>query len=174
MNLILCGMMGCGKTTVGKALAESLAWGFFDTDERIVDSYGEISEIFKQYGEDHFRRLEKEVVHTLVKKDRLVISTGGGLVLDEENVACLKDNGKVIYLQAKKETLVERLTGDSNRPLLEGEEALEEKIDRLLEVRAEVYERIADKWIEVDEKTPDEVVKEILAKIAEMGVTGTK
>ena len=77
-------------------------------------------------------------------------------------------------LQAKKKTLVNRLLGDTSRPLLSGEETLDEKIARLLEVRAKVYERIADECVEVDEKTPDEVVKEILAKIAEMGVTGTR
>lgn len=161
MNLILCGMMGSGKSTVGKLLAEVLSWEWVDTDELIVSRYGKITEIFEQKGEGYFRRLETEIVQELAKKDRLVISTGGGLVLKGENVSLLKKNGKLIYLRAKKETLALRLAADKDRPLLQTSETLDEKLTRLLKERAGIYEAVADRIIDVDEKTPADIVNEI-------------
>ena len=85
MNLILCGMMGAGKTTIGIKIAEITGRRWYDTDELIVDKYGKIADIFEYYGEPHFRKLETEIVKELAQKDGLVISTGGGLVLKKEN-----------------------------------------------------------------------------------------
>ena len=98
MNLILCGMMGAGKTTVGIKIAETVGLRWYDTDDVIVENHGKISDIFKRYGEEYFRKLETETVAKLSKKDGLVISVGGGLVLKEENVELLKRNGKIVYL----------------------------------------------------------------------------
>ena len=81
MNLILCGMMGAGKTTIGIKIAELTGRRWYDTDGVIVDKHGQISDIFEYYGEAHFRKLETETVRELVKMDNLVLSTGGGLVL---------------------------------------------------------------------------------------------
>ena len=163
MKLVLCGMMGSGKTTVGKLLAKTLAWEWADTDEYIVERYGDISELFAQKGDAYFREIETETVKMLAQKDRLVLSTGGGVVLRAENISLLKDNGIVVYLRAKKQTLVERLQGDNTRPLLQKEGSLDDEIERLLQEREELYEDSADVVLDVDGKTPEEITKEILA-----------
>ncbi len=165
MNLALCGMMGCGKTTVGKALAEACGKTLVDTDACIVEKHGAITEIFSQHGEPYFRDLETETVKALAKLDGLVIATGGGLTLRAENVALLKENGKVIYLRAKAKTLEQRLQTDQSRPLLQGDkESLKQKIQRLLQERESVYESVADFTVDTDGKTAKEIVFEILSK----------
>lgn len=164
MNLILCGMMGSGKTTVGLKIAEISGRKCYDTDGVIVERYGSIAEIFARYGEARFRALEKEIVRELTEQDQLVLSTGGGLVLKQENVELLKNNGKIVYLRARAETLCARLQGDRARPLLQSSgETLQEKVERLLAERAHVYERVADCVVDVDEKTPEKIATEIVA-----------
>jgi shikimate kinase len=164
MNVVLCGMMGVGKTTVGRCLAQSLDLRWMDTDEYIVEKYGEISGIFERFGEGYFRALETEVVKELVQEDGLVISVGGGLVLKEENIDLLKQNGKIIYLRARVETLAERLTADGTRPLLKTDgESLTEKIEKILTARAPIYESVADFTVDVDGKEPEKIVGEIIA-----------
>lgn len=158
MNLILCGMMGSGKTTVGLKLSELSGKTHCDTDEFIVEKYGEISTIFARFGEPRFREMETEIVQTLSEKDGLVISTGGGLVLKEENVRLLKKQGKICYLRASINTLQQRLAGDNKRPLLRDKDALQ----TLTKTRAPIYERVADFIVDVDEKTPEEIAREIL------------
>lgn len=165
MNVILCGMMGAGKTTVGIALATLLGWQWRDTDAVIEEKYGKISDIFATLGEPRFREMETEIVRELCPQEDMIISVGGGLVLKEENVALLKENGKIVYLRARKETLLSRLRSDTSRPLLQGEESLEEKIERLLRTRASVYESVADLIVDVDKKTPQEIAAEIVEKI---------
>ena len=164
MNIVLCGMMGAGKTVVGKMLANTLGWRWVDTDEMITAQYGAIPEIFERQGETCFRDLETQTVKTLTQKDRLVISTGGGIVLREENITLLKENGIIIYLRAQKETLVKRLQGDENRPLLKTDN-VNEKIDELLQARERIYEGVADVVVDTDEKTPKAIAEEILARI---------
>ena len=166
MNLILCGMMGAGKTTVGIKIAEKLGRRWYDTDEVITQQYGKISNIFEGKGEEYFRGLETQTVKLLCAETDLVISVGGGLVLRAENVELLKQNGKIFFLRAKKQTLLARLQGDKERPLLQGEECLEDKIERLLSTREAIYEKAADYIVDVDEKSPDKIADEILAKIA--------
>ena len=161
MNVILCGMMGCGKTTVGKTLSQKLGVNHCDTDALITQKYGEISTIFQRDGEMRFREMETETVRGLSDKDGLVIATGGGLVLKHENVDLLKKNGKIVYLRAQVETLKTRLAGDNQRPLLKEEGELE----RLMISRAPIYEGVADFVVDVDEKTPTEIAAEIVALI---------
>ena len=98
MNLILCGMMGSGKTTVGIKIAQRTGKSFVDTDALIEERYGKISDIFARFGEEYFRDLESEIVQELCRQDGLVISTGGGLVLRKKNVDALRQNGKIIFL----------------------------------------------------------------------------
>ena len=162
MNLILCGMMGCGKSTVGALLAKACARVFVDTDAVIVEKYGKITEIFQQYGEAYFRDLETELVKELVQKDGQVLALGGGLVLRKENVRLLKENGYIVFLRAGKEILLSRLRADKNRPLLQTEQSLEDRLDELLRARLPIYERVADFSISVDGKTPKEIVEEII------------
>ncbi|MFI3313297.1 MAG: shikimate kinase [Eubacteriales bacterium] len=98
-NLVLIGMMGCGKSTCGRALATALGRKFVDTDREIVRQAGmPISEIFATKGEAHFRQLETEVAKKLKNRKNLVIATGGGMILAEENRQCLRENGVIIFL----------------------------------------------------------------------------
>ena len=165
MNLILCGMMGAGKTTVGIKIAKKSGRRWYDTDEVIAQKYGKITDIFVKKGEPYFRDLETKTVKKLSANDNLVISVGGGLVLREENVAILKQSGIIVYLRATKQTLLYRLREDSTRPLLQGEN-LADKLDGLLSTRAPIYEKAADYIVCVDKKTPDEIADEILGIMA--------
>ena len=167
MNFALCGMMGCGKTTVGKLLAKLTDKTFVDTDACIVEKYGVISEIFACHGEAYFRDLETETVAELVVRDDLVIATGGGLVLREKNVAMLKETGKLVYLRTTADTLVQRLERDTERPLLHGgEETLRARIERILGERAKIYEKSADFTVDTDGKSAQEIADEILRIIS--------
>lgn len=166
MNLILCGMMGAGKTTVAKALAKLTARKVYDTDEQIVQKHGNISDIFARFGEGYFRDLETQTVKELSTAENAIISVGGGLVLRQENVEILKKTGKIVYLRASLHTLTERLQGDTARPLLQDEkESLQSKLTRLLNARGVVYEKAADLTLDVDKKTPEEIAEELLEKL---------
>ena len=165
MNLILCGMMGVGKTTVGVEIAKQTGRHWYDTDALITEKYGDIAEIFFNKGEGYFRQLETEIVKKLVREDNLVISVGGGLVLSKENVTLLKQNGVIVFLRARVETLLARLQGDTDRPLLQTEDALQNRIQALLSERMPTYESVADFTVDVDEKTPEKIAQEIVSKI---------
>ena len=164
MNIVLCGMMGAGKTAVGEQLANLLGCRWVDTDDLIVKSHGEIATIFERLGEEYFRGLETETVKALVREAGLVISVGGGLVLKGENVSLLKSNGTIVYLRASVETLAGRLQADTARPLLKGEEDLIEKLTNMLKTRAPIYEAVADLTVSVDEKSTEEIAQEIVAQ----------
>lgn len=164
MNLILCGMMGSGKTTVGVKIAELTDRRWYDTDALIVEQYGNISDIFTRYGEGYFRELETNVVKKLAEQDDLVISTGGGLVLKQENNDLLQKTGKIIFLRASIGTLLGRLQADNTRPLLQGlGESLQERLERLMAERGPIYERVADYVVDVDDQTPEELARKIVA-----------
>lgn len=166
MNLILCGMMGAGKTTIGIKIAELTGRRWYDTDGLIVDKYGKISDIFEYYGEAHFRKLETELVKDLVKQDNLIVSTGGGLVLKNENNELLKRNGKIVFLRATLDTLSVRLQVDKDRPLLHtAAENIQDRLAKLMKERAPIYEHVADYIVEVDNKTPEQIAKEIIALV---------
>lgn len=168
MNIILCGMMGCGKTTVGVRLAEKMNRKYVDTDAVIVERFGRIANIFEKYGEGYFRNLETEVVKELVQRSGLVIATGGGLVLKQENVELLKTNGRIVFLRAKVATLTERLQSDTERPLLQNAQSLRARIENLLKDRAQIYEDAADLSVDVDEKTPEQIAGEIMKWIGQV------
>ena len=170
MNVILCGMMGAGKTTIGIKIAELTGRRWYDTDGCIVDKHGKISDIFEYYGEAHFRKLETEIVKELSQKDGLVISSGGGLVLKKENNELLQRNGKIVFLRATVETLAKRLKVDGERPLLQtSTESIRQRLERLLKERMPVYEHVADLIVDVDGKTPEEIAKEVVQKIETSG-----
>ena len=163
MNLILCGMMGSGKTTVGIKIAQRTGKSFVDTDALIEERHGKISDIFARFGEDYFRDLESEIVQELCRQDGLVISTGGGLVLRKKNVDALRQNGKIIFLRASLETLSNRLRADSTRPLLQSEtESITARISKLLTERTSIYEGASSCVVEVDKKSVDEIAPEII------------
>ena len=168
MNLILCGMMGAGKTTVGIKIADLTGRRWYDTDDMITDRHGKISDLFEYYGEAYFRKIETEIIKELADMDDLVISTGGGLVLKKENNTILQKNGKIIFLRASIETLSQRLKVDGNRPLLQtSTESLRDRLQRLLGERMPVYEHVADYIVDVDGKQPEEIAAEIVALVGE-------
>ncbi len=155
-NIILIGMPACGKTTVASAYGEKV----YDTDAYIESIYGRISDIFANYGEDYFRKLETEAIKSICANDGCIISTGGGAVLCEENVHLFKQSGKIVYLRTKIETLLKRLVGDTSRPLLLGNRA--ERLAKLYTERTPIYERVADIIVDTDGLTPEEVLNRII------------
>ena len=163
MNIVLCGMMGSGKTTVGIRISELTGMRWYDTDDLIVDKYGRIADIFEYYGEERFRKLETETVHRIAGEDNCVISTGGGLVLKPENNELLKKNGKIFFLRATFETLLKRVRADETRPLLKNTGKTAETLGKLLKERTPVYEHVADYIIDTDGRTVQEIADEIVA-----------
>ncbi|HAU31868.1 MAG: 3-dehydroquinate synthase [Desulfotomaculum sp. 46_296] len=166
-NIILIGFMGTGKTIIGRKLADRLNWDFIDTDSEVERVTGKtIPQIFKQFGESRFRSEEKLVVRKLGKRKHLVVATGGGTVLDSENVACLRENGILICLTANLETILKRVKAGQSRPLLSGKEDLKQKIEELLSVRSQAYSA-ADINIDTSFDKPDQVVEKIIQNLQE-------
>jgi len=166
-NIILLGFMGTGKTAVGKALARELERDFLDIDELIEKESGiSISEIFFNFGEEHFRRLEAEKAKEVSKYENTVIATGGGIVLREENMKNLRKNGVLICLSARPEVIIARTKAEKNRPLLDTPYP-SETIKELLRFRAPLYAR-AEAMIDTSDLTIDEVVTEIKKIIGEI------
>ena len=161
-NIILMGFMGAGKTTIGKKLSKALNWEFIDTDAYIEEEQGrKISDIFAEDGEMAFRDMETDLLKRLQNgENQFVLSVGGGMPVREENRALLRNLGTVIYLKTSKEEIIRRVSGDKNRPLLQGGD-LEEKVTNLMNARECIYIETAHVEIVTDGKTPEQVVKEI-------------
>ena len=160
-NVVLTGFMGTGKTTVGRLLADRLGYEFVDTDAIIEERHGSIPQIFAAHGERTFRRYEREVAAELAARDRLVISTGGRLMLDPANAELLGGGAHVFCLTARLDTILARVTAagvTDERPLLAGSD-VEERIARLLEARAGAYAEFAQ--IATDLRTPEAVADEL-------------
>ncbi|HSR87697.1 MAG TPA: shikimate kinase, partial [Pontiella sp.] len=130
-NIVLVGFMGSGKTTVGKLIAEKTGMPLLDMDSIIEDRAGKtINEIFADEGEAHFRSLERSLVQELAATAGNIISTGGGIVLNSQNIADFEKSGLVVCLLADAETVLDRVKHDASRPLLAGDK--ESKIIALL------------------------------------------
>lgn len=162
-HIILIGFMGAGKTTVGKWLSRKLSWQLLDTDAMIeARADMTIARIFETQGEEAFRTTETEVLSGLAKRLKpVIISTGGGMPMREENRQMLRKLGWVVYLRVCPETVCERLARDVSRPLLAGGDR-REKVSALLNLRGPVYEETAHLVVDVDGKTPEEIGEEIL------------
>ena len=162
MNIVLCGMMGAGKTSVGIKIADLTGMRWYDTDELIVQKYGKIPAIFEFYGEERFREMESEIVRGISEEDNAVISTGGGCVLRPENSAALKKHGKIIFLKVDIAVLFERTGHTSDdRPLLKN--TTFDKMKELLDYRTPIYESCADHTIDTNGKDIEQVAREICA-----------
>ncbi|MFH1726973.1 MAG: shikimate kinase [Pseudomonadota bacterium] len=143
MNIILIGFMGCGKTIVGQRLASHLKRDFYDIDGEIENNAGmTISQIFEKHSEGHFRQLEKTTILRVSKLDNVVIATGGGAILDEENKMALKENGKVVYLTWAFNDLWQYIENCSKRPLLKNKS--KDEIEALFNERKKHYSKAAD------------------------------
>lgn len=165
-NIILTGYMGCGKTTVGKYVAKCLEYTFIDTDEMIAEQQcRSINEIFADDGEAAFRVMETELLKQLIdtKRDHLVISTGGGMPVREENRQLLALLGRVVYLKASPETIYGRVKGDTARPLLRCENPMK-RIEEMLTVREPLYEAGAAVIVDVDGLKQAEAASEIIER----------
>lgn len=162
MNIVLAGMPGSGKTTVAKAFAR-LGFAVYDTDEEIVKEHGAINEIFSRFGEEYFRDIESRTVEKLSALSGAVIATGGGCLLRAENTAALKRDGKIVFLRTTPETLIRRVEGNSERPLLKG--VASEKMNELYKTRQPIYEKAADIIVDTDGLSPDEIARIITERI---------
>lgn len=139
-NIVLVGFMGTGKSSVGKILAKKLGRRFVDVDAWIEDSERtKIRDIFESRGEAAFRVLEKAAIAHFSAEEGLVLTTGGGAVLDPDNLAALRTNGVIVALMATPETVYQRVRHSRHRPLLNGEDMFSE-IRRLMEIRRPHYE----------------------------------
>ncbi|PKM99097.1 MAG: shikimate kinase [Elusimicrobia bacterium HGW-Elusimicrobia-2] len=164
MNIALTGMMGSGKTAIGKILAEKLRMRFFDMDTHIEKTaQKKIKDIFADGGEALFRQMERELVKCLSALDGLVISTGGGIVLNGENINDLRKKGKIVYLKAKPEILFERIQKDKNRPLLNVKDPLAE-LRRIYGKRKKFYAD-CDICVDTAGREEEEICAEIAKKI---------
>jgi len=165
-NIVLTGFMGTGKSEVSKELSKILGWTVIDIDAEIEKSQGmKITDIFKQFGEPKFRDIETEMIKSFSKNKNVIISTGGGAVLRQENLEALRENGVIICLAATPETILKRISNNNDRPLLQVEDPLK-KIKELLEFRMPYYEK-ADIMIDTENKTPLKLAEEIIEKVKE-------
>ena len=164
MRLIIIGPMASGKSVVGKKLSKRLGIDFYDTDEEIVKKTGvTISHIFDIEGEDKFRSREMNIFSDLIKKDDCVISTGGGIVLKQENRELLK-KGTVLYLKTSIQTQLERTMNDKERPLLRGKENKEVTLRNMAKLRNPLYEKSSNYIIEETDnsnQTVDNIIKQL-------------
>jgi shikimate kinase len=160
-NLALVGFMGTGKSSVGRIVADALQFEFVDTDALIeVQSGRSIVDIFAQAGEPVFRKLEEQVVAELAKRKGLVISTGGGLVMNPCNLTSLKSHALVVCLWASAETIYERVRSQTHRPLLQTPDPLA-KIKQMLTERGPTY-RKADVLIHTGLRSAREVALQVV------------
>lgn len=166
-NVFLIGFMGAGKSTVAKCLEKELGMELVEMDERIVEEQGvSINEIFEKYGEDGFRDIESKLVQDLGETKASIVSCGGGVVIRPQNVENMKRSGKIVFLTATPETILERVKNGKDRPLLNGHMNVE-YISELMEKRRALYEGACDIIISTDGKTKGEICTEIIMKLTQ-------
>ena len=152
--------MGTGKSTIARQLSKQLDMPFFEMDEMIVQKEGmEISDIFKEKGEDYFRNVETTLLKNLLQKERGILSCGGGIVLRDENIQAMKNHGTVILLTAP-ETILKRVKHNQSRPVLNGKKNIND-ITKLMKERESRYQMAADITISTDDKSLSQICEEI-------------
>lgn len=162
-NIFLIGLMGTGKTTVGRQLARKLKMEFYDSDRVIEERTGvDIPLIFEKEGEAGFRKREVDIIDELTQKQGIILATGGGAILDTENRNHLINRGTVFYLKSNLKTLIERTSKDKNRPLLQANEPVESILKHLLDERGPLYEETADYIIETANNSIHSVIQAII------------
>ena len=167
-NVVLVGPMGSGKTSVGRRLACVLKRDFFDSDFEIVARTGvAIDHIFDVEGEKGFRKRETQMLKELCDISNIVIATGGGIVIKEENRVLLKRNSFVVYLSSSVEQLVKRTAKSKSRPLLEQSSNREKTIRDLVNIREPLYQEVADVVIDTTGKKLYAIINEITKNIAQ-------
>ena len=166
MNIVLIGYRGTGKSTVGKVLAARLGWPLVSTDAEIVRrTERSVPEIVAQHGWEYFRELESTVCRDFSAQEQLIIDTGGGAILRQENVACLKKNGTLFWLSASVATIASRIGRDTQRPSLTGTKSFVEEIEDVLAERMPKYREAADHVVPTDGCSINQIVETILSSI---------
>jgi len=169
-NIFLVGLMGAGKTTIGRALARRLNKQFIDSDHEIEARTGvSIPLIFEIEGEASFRQRESEVIRDLSSLHDIVLATGGGAILREENRECLKSRGTVIYLQASIASILQRTGRDKNRPLLQTADP-RQTLERLARERDPYYREVADLIVETGRPNVQLLVQTIVSQLEAAGL----
>ena len=166
MNLYLVGYRCTGKSSVGRLLAEAMAWTFVDMDQELVKEAGiPIDEIVDSRGWKYFREQEGKLLQRLSEATKQVISTGGGVVTVPENIAIMRDSGKVVWLHASPDTIAARMEEDSNtagqRPPLHGNSSVVE-IEEILAERLPLYDEAMNLQVETDDLSVEEVSESII------------
>lgn len=165
--------MGAGKTAVGRELARLLGLEFLDADHEIERRTGaDIPLIFEKEGEAGFRRREREIIEELTRRDKVVLATGGGAVLDPANREALKTRGFVIYLKASVDAQAARTGQNRNRPLLETQDR-ETRLKELFAIRAPLYEGLAEFTIETDSGQVKQISQRIIIELERRGVASS-
>ena len=168
-NIFLIGFMGCGKSTVASKLNQMYGMHVVEMDQEISNRQKmSIPDIFEQYGEEYFRDLESALVKEITTSSEQVVSCGGGVVLRENNVIEMKKNGHIVLLTAKPENVLKRVEKNDDRPILKGRKTVKD-IAELMGARREKYEEAADIIVATDDKSIEEISKEILERIKEIG-----
>jgi shikimate kinase len=167
VKLVLIGLRGTGKSTVGKVLAERLSWRFYDTDTLVQERAAlTIRQIFETEGEASFRTRETAVVQEVAQNDACVIATGGGAILNPENVLALKRDAFVVHLSADPSELWRRISQDTashaSRPALLPGTSGPEELRKLMLARASLYAQARDAEVDVEGRTPDAIADKIL------------
>jgi shikimate kinase len=164
-SIVLIGMMGTGKSRVGKVLKEKTGFPRFDTDEIISSRLKmPISKIFSTHGEEYFRNLETETLRSLPREEPVVVVTGGGIILRAENVDLLKQLGTVVWLDANEATLRKRIHRMADRPLLRKTDPTASLLE-LRETREALYRKAGDLRVDVSKKNPEAIADLILDNI---------
>lgn len=162
--IFLVGMMGVGKTTVGRLLAARLGVPFCDSDEQVAANTGmTVPEIFERHGEPAFRAEESRALQQAAQGDDAVVAVAGGAVLDPENRKLLRERGTVVWLRATVETMARRVGRGTGRPLLGDDPAA--RIATLYPQREPLYAELADVTVDVDDARPEDVVEQIVAAL---------
>lgn len=162
-HIYLIGYMGTGKTSVGKLLSERLNLPLLEMDETLSERFGmTINEIFDAFGEDAFRSAESDLLLEIsTLENPSVVSCGGGVVLNDKNREILRESGITVLLQAKPQEIYNRLKNNNDRPLISGSNKLK-KISKIYEERLPLYEEAAEIITDTDNKTPEEIVDELI------------
>jgi len=162
-NIVLVGPMGCGKTNVGRRLANKLNQDFFDTDHEIINKTGvSIDHIFDIEGEEGFRRRESQILESLCDMNNIVLATGGGVVLLPQNREVLKSAGVVVYLLSSLEQLLRRTAKSKTRPLLENSIDRKKTITDIVNARDKYYREVATIVVDTTGKKLNEVINIIM------------
>ncbi|MEM7027603.1 MAG: shikimate kinase AroK [Pseudomonadota bacterium] len=165
-NIILVGPMGAGKTTIGRNLARKLSLEFYDSDHEIEQRTGaDIPWIFEIEGEAGFRKRESTIIEELTKLQNIVLATGGGAIINQENRQHMQQSGIVFYLNSGAEKLLKRTQTDKRRPLLQTQDRLA-RIKQIIAERDPLYREIADEIIQTDKMSVSHIVKFIIKRIS--------